>query len=177
MHLKLERGSELQPFQDSALEFAAKKIASSTGDARKMLDICRYALQLAEKENPSSNILVTMRHMAEAIKRCLGSSFASVLQALPLHQQLVVTAVLRVTQSKPKRLTPKLVRDMYVSLCKQAKLQAVKPSEFEELANALAAAGLMALSGKTSVKLLVSEEDIQWAFKTHSLLNSLLSPM
>ena len=40
----------LKCFSEEAIQFAARKVAAVSGDARRALDICRRATEIAERE-------------------------------------------------------------------------------------------------------------------------------
>lgn len=66
-------------FMSSAIEMAARKV-EGTGDIRKALDVCRMALDLAEKmrcdKNSTGPLHVTVSHIIKATARSLDSAGA-----------------------------------------------------------------------------------------------------
>jgi len=82
--LRLE---ELNVFDMDAITFAARKVASVSGDARRALEICRRSTELAERENkqhskgiPNKNSLVSINHVNEAIKQMFSSAKINALE-------------------------------------------------------------------------------------------------
>lgn len=59
-HVELEkivrlRLEELSIFDSDAITYAARKVAAVSGDARRALEICRRATELAERDNNLKN--------------------------------------------------------------------------------------------------------------------------
>jgi origin recognition complex subunit 1 len=77
-------------FDHDAIEFAARKIAGVSGDARRALEICRRAVELAE---PDGNT-VTLRHIKEAISESTSSPLAKFLQTLAMAGKVLLCAIL-----------------------------------------------------------------------------------
>ncbi|KAI8324845.1 P-loop containing nucleoside triphosphate hydrolase protein, partial [Martensiomyces pterosporus] len=96
--------------QKAALELCARKVAATSGDLRKALDVCRQAMEaaeaeskkkaalLADKENagspPASNPApkVSIMHIAKVLTGLNGSPIAQKLNALNFQQKLVLCA-------------------------------------------------------------------------------------
>ncbi|KAK9356889.1 P-loop containing nucleoside triphosphate hydrolase protein [Lipomyces doorenjongii] len=94
-----------------AIEFASRKVASVTGDARRALDICRRAVEIAEEGGPlpsptakstrgemSSGTFtqkVTIQHIRKAINESTSSPVFQFLPSLPLICKLILTALMQ----------------------------------------------------------------------------------
>ncbi|KAJ2787460.1 AAA ATPase [Coemansia interrupta] len=93
--------------QKAALELCARKVAATSGDLRKALDVCRQAMEAAEadckrkaasidKENttdaPSPTPKVSIMHIAKVLNKLNGSPVAQKLDALNFQQKLVLCA-------------------------------------------------------------------------------------
>ncbi|KAJ2665823.1 AAA ATPase [Coemansia sp. RSA 1199] len=91
--------------QRAALELCARKVAATSGDLRKALDVCRQAMELAEaehkrrvaqsdKENPDTVVAprVSIMHVAKALSALNGSQAVQKLDALNFQQKLVLYA-------------------------------------------------------------------------------------
>lgn len=85
-------GSRLGPardiFESDAIEFAARKIAGVSGDARRALEICRRAVELANDD------VVTLQHVKQAISESTASPLASFLQNMAIAGKVLVCAIL-----------------------------------------------------------------------------------
>ncbi|KAK9478820.1 hypothetical protein V1514DRAFT_329849 [Lipomyces japonicus] len=89
-----------------AIEFASRKVASVTGDARRALDICRRAVEIAEadavpatpsKHADNSNAVtnsVTILHIRKAINESTASPVFQFLPSLPLTCKVILVALI-----------------------------------------------------------------------------------
>jgi origin recognition complex subunit 1 len=102
--------------EQDAVQFASRKVAAVSGDARRALDICRRAVELAEAENlsinnspdtpskiekvsikqPSSKTLgrVTISTIKRAINEAVRNPLQQHLRGLPLSSKLLLAALL-----------------------------------------------------------------------------------
>lgn len=100
----------------SAIEFCARKVASSMGDLRTALDVCRQAIELAEmdqkKKKISSGVLgeqktntttaaaaapkpmVTVAHVSRVLQVVFGNSNVQKLKQLNLQQKIVLGVII-----------------------------------------------------------------------------------
>ena len=108
----------LQPLIDSrAIELCARKVAASNGDLRKALDVCRQAIELAEKEymkgeSRSENradieriVRVNLEHMNKVTVATSGSSNVMKIRQLTLHQQLLLCTLFIMSKQKKGYIT------------------------------------------------------------------------
>lgn len=92
-----------------AIQFASRKVAAVSGDARRALDICRRAVELAEADAPSDPATpskrdsqtqpkgsgrVTIATIKKAINEATTNPIQQHLRSLPLMSKLVMAAVL-----------------------------------------------------------------------------------
>jgi origin recognition complex subunit 1 len=104
--------------ESDAIQFASRKVAAVSGDARRALDICRRAVELAEIENepfpttpskrvkrghelqPSSKSLgkVTIATVKRAINEATTSPLQQYLRSLPLSSKILLAAFLTKTR-------------------------------------------------------------------------------
>lgn len=110
-------GKYLNLIQKEAIEFAARKVASVSGDARRALDICRRAFEIAENDTEPDNSsarrlengnedsdplksdsapkrVVKIKHVKQAIDETTNSPMVIYLQGLPLAAKIFLSAVL-----------------------------------------------------------------------------------
>lgn len=87
---------EGQIVERDAIEFASRKVASVSGDARRALDICRRAVELAEMDAIQTNHReqVKISHIKRAIDETTNSPLFKYLQELPLACKIFLSAVL-----------------------------------------------------------------------------------
>ncbi|KAM0203469.1 hypothetical protein ACHAPA_009219 [Fusarium lateritium] len=92
-----------------AIQFASRKVAAVSGDARRALDICRRAVELAEADAPSDPTTpskrdpqtqpkglgrVTIATIKKAINEATSNPIQQHLRSLPLMSKLVMAALL-----------------------------------------------------------------------------------
>ncbi|RBR06518.1 uncharacterized protein FIESC28_11030 [Fusarium coffeatum] len=92
-----------------AIQFASRKVAAVSGDARRALDICRRAVELAEADAPSDPTTpskrepqtltkgsgrVTIATIKKAINEATTNPIQQHLRSLPLMSKLVMAALL-----------------------------------------------------------------------------------
>lgn len=68
-----------------------RKVASVSGDARRALDICRRAAEIAESEG--KNALVSMNHVNEALTAMITQPKVKAIKYCSRLQQLILQAV------------------------------------------------------------------------------------
>ncbi|KAL3921954.1 MAG: hypothetical protein SGPRY_004727 [Prymnesium sp.] len=85
-----------------AVVFSSKKVANASGDARRVLEVARLAVELALDElgrtmhalpGWASKPLIRFEHMASALSLAFKSPIVSVLSSLPQHQQVLMCAM------------------------------------------------------------------------------------
>lgn len=104
--LKKIISARLEIFQDTevelhrdAIEFAARKVASVSGDARRALKICRRAVELAEADylasgSNESKMRVQISHISKAINETTNSPVSNYITGLSFVGKLLLTAIL-----------------------------------------------------------------------------------
>lgn len=80
--------------EKDAIEFAARKIAGVSGDARRALDICRRAVELAEISGSDPQPKVTIDNIKQAISETTNSPVAVYVRSLPLAGKVLLCAVI-----------------------------------------------------------------------------------
>lgn len=86
-------------FDSDAIQYAARKVASVSGDARRALEICRRATELAEhdyekkKDKSGGMVRVNIIHVDQAIKHMFGSPKIEWLKSASLQEQLFMQAL------------------------------------------------------------------------------------
>ncbi|WBW71322.1 MCM loader [Schizosaccharomyces osmophilus] len=169
------RVSDEVPFiHPSAIELCARKVAASSGDLRKALDICRHAIELVEREQKSRGFdtfismdvlpRASIAHVVRATS-ALSQSASSRLKDLSLQQKAILCTLVVCNKS----LSISDVYEKYSSLCLRDKLiHPLTSSEFCDVMNSLDALSIIRLRSKQRssrsndrfVNLLVPEMDI-----------------
>jgi len=100
--------------ESDAIQFASRKVAAVSGDARRALDICRRAVELAEadvlesgdfpgtpsksamkgRKPPKSLGIVTIATVKRAITEATTSPLQQALRSLPLASKILLAALL-----------------------------------------------------------------------------------
>ncbi|ODQ51825.1 P-loop containing nucleoside triphosphate hydrolase protein [Saitoella complicata NRRL Y-17804] len=144
-------GEVMQP---AAVTLLAKKVAASTGDLRKALDLCRRAIELVESEAKRAPLLptqdqqtgvkkVTVAHIARISASAFGTSTAQRLKTLNLQQKAVLCA-LCVSKSQ----TVGKLYESYTKLCKRDRMiSPLGSSEFRDVVGSLEGCGVVNLGG------------------------------
>ena len=97
-----------------ALQFCARKVAATHGDARKALDICRRAMELFDTQikyqeiSDKNSRKVSISHVSSIIEEVYGGSVkrTDVAEGVPLQQKLVACSILLATKEKANKEVP-----------------------------------------------------------------------
>ncbi|EUB58586.1 Origin recognition complex subunit [Echinococcus granulosus] len=86
-------GSELgSSFDPKAIELATRKVAAVSGDARRALDICRRAAELAQLEG-GQKATTTMQHVNAALREMFTSLGLTALRSVSHYERLLLRAI------------------------------------------------------------------------------------
>ncbi|PVU94596.1 hypothetical protein BB561_002426 [Smittium simulii] len=99
--------------RDPALELCARKVAASTGDMRKALDVCRSVVDNTLSNNHISTngsienqkTKISLPEMIKALSGLNGSSTDAILRNLNFHQKIVLVTLLRIKLTSLSRKT------------------------------------------------------------------------
>uniref|UniRef100_H2YCD3 Cell division control protein n=1 Tax=Ciona savignyi TaxID=51511 RepID=H2YCD3_CIOSA len=163
-----------------AVQFCARKVAATTGDARKALDVCRRAVELAETDslgNTQGYDLKTFQFI-DIFFKINGDTEQD--DTFPLQQKLIVCALLLLCKKhKCHDAALGKLHETYSSICKDRQVPAVSQSEFFSLCQLVEARGIISVKKnkqirQTKIKLNVQEKDVEFALKGKALLSSIL---
>ncbi|KAJ9601789.1 hypothetical protein L9F63_000081 [Diploptera punctata] len=87
----LARLEGMKVFDPDAVQLVARKVAAVSGDARRALDICRRATELAE--NDDSEGMVEMKHVDQALLEMVASTKVQAIRYCSKIEQLFLSAV------------------------------------------------------------------------------------
>ncbi|CAN6596422.1 hypothetical protein TRVA0_001S02740 [Trichomonascus vanleenenianus] len=166
-----------------AMEFAARKIASVSGDARRALDICRRSVEIAESEAKEGNELpkVTIMHVRKAITESTSSPISQYLKGLAISTKVVVCAIM--SRVRRSGLIDNPLSDILDDTERLVKLSTyasdlmgllydnrVRMAGFVESVAELSEAGVIVVQNlrgerNGNVRLVVNETDVADAFK------------
>ncbi len=127
--------------EKDAITFASAKIAAVSGDARRALDICRRAVEIAEQEQPvvpdtptkvprrarKEISKVTTKTIKRALEEATGSPMFRFLQQAPLIYKVFLAALL--TRMRRSGVADNRMSDIILeaeTLCRQSKLEELR---------------------------------------------------
>ena len=102
-------------FDQDAIEFCARKVASVSGDVRRALEICRRGAEIAEERIRLAKVansaqpveeIVTMSDVLAALKGMASASNMQHIQGLPLHSRLCLAIFANEAQRDEVRHPP-----------------------------------------------------------------------
>lgn len=190
---------------DRALIWCASKIASTSGDIRKMLDICRRSIEIIEKElniniqkaprlnedkeNVNSKIVnelelkqVGLNHMMKIfndINPMANSNFDK--NSMPLmHKLLLGTLLLCTKELKVKEIPFTKLLEKFKKVCKSYLASIDSESEFVNLCTLVQDNGLVALKKAKEVRnfkvsLKIDEQELNEKLQDEALMADLLT--
>ncbi|KAL0667358.1 hypothetical protein Bca4012_030062 [Brassica carinata] len=168
-------------FQPKALELCARKVSAASGDMRKVLSVCRSALEILETEVKGStdeepqipvpeDQMVKMDHMVAALAKTFKSPVVDTIQSLPQHQQIIVCSAAKAFRGSKKDRTTAELNNLYMEICKSSMITPAGITEFTNMCTVLNDQGILKLSQARNdklkrVSLRVDEADITFALK------------
>eukprot|EP00013_Stygamoeba_regulata_P016922 CAMPEP_0177672074 /NCGR_PEP_ID=MMETSP0447-20121125/25107_1 /TAXON_ID=0 /ORGANISM="Stygamoeba regulata, Strain BSH-02190019" /LENGTH=225 /DNA_ID=CAMNT_0019179637 /DNA_START=45 /DNA_END=722 /DNA_ORIENTATION=+ len=140
-----EDGSIAPLFAPSALHLCCNKVSNVSGDIRKALDLCRAALEVVDHSGAARSVGITEMNIAiRANAENTTSATTANIKPLPVHQQLVLIACVRLCNMQGiKSMKVEQVWKAYRKVCGDSGLQASSRTEFHDLCGSLDAAGLV----------------------------------
>lgn len=80
-------------FNSDAIQLVARKVAALSGDARRALDICRRASEIAEHDKIGDKVFVNMSHVTKALEEMISSTKVKAVKACSLMERLFIQSV------------------------------------------------------------------------------------
>ncbi|KAM9490986.1 cell division control protein 6 homolog [Salvelinus alpinus] len=171
----------------SAVQFCARKVSAVSGDARKVLDICRRAVELVESDDrkkaaETTESRVSVPQVARVLSEVYGDRMSSSEgESFPLQQKLLVCCLLLLTRNgKNKEFPLGKLHEVYSRICAKRQVGSVGQGECLSLCSLLESRGIFALKKAkearlTKVSLKIEERDVENALKDRTLLGSILT--
>jgi Cdc6-like AAA superfamily ATPase len=169
------RLQELNVFDEDAIKFAARKVAAVSGDARRALEICRRATELAERENKDKsnkeNTLVNISHVDLAIRSMFSSAKINALTQASKMEQLFMKAILILYQNSGlEETTLNKIYEQHNFLCRSSSIQPLNRTQFLNVCCSLASCKLILLEPSKNIYLQrvrcnMSTDDIDYVLK------------
>jgi origin recognition complex subunit 1 len=174
--LRLE---ELNVFDMDAIVFAARKVAAVSGDARRALEICRRATELAEKESKKdvsnqkkNTTLVNIVHVDTAIKQMFSSAKITLLKQASLMEQYFMKSVLNLFQkSGIEETTLNKIFEEHTTICNFNSIKSLNRTQFLNVCCSLASSKLILLEPSKNIYLQrvrcnMNTDDIDYGINT-----------
>ncbi|KAJ8040634.1 Origin recognition complex subunit 1 [Holothuria leucospilota] len=160
----------LRAFDSEAIQLAARKVAALSGDARRALDICRRATEIAEAtEKRGSKGTVGLRHVEMAVEEMFCSPKIMAIRNASNQEQTFLRAVVsEFRQTGLEETTFEEVLKQHVSLCRLQGFTPPTVSEIWSVCVRLSVSKLLLLEagfneiGKR-ILLNVSQDDVRFA--------------
>uniref|UniRef100_A0A182JVZ4 Origin recognition complex subunit 1 n=1 Tax=Anopheles christyi TaxID=43041 RepID=A0A182JVZ4_9DIPT len=91
----MARLAGMSAFNSDAVQLVARKVAAVSGDARRALDICRRATELADDQAKKAHLSVTvsMMHVQQALTEMITSAKVKTIRSCSRMEQLFLQAV------------------------------------------------------------------------------------
>lgn len=88
------RLSGLDSFNADAIQLVSRKVAALSGDARRALDICRRASEIAERDpDKKDKVSVNMTHVTQALSEMIASTKVRAIKACSQMERMIIQAV------------------------------------------------------------------------------------
>ncbi|KAK3878974.1 hypothetical protein Pcinc_016418 [Petrolisthes cinctipes] len=170
----------INAFDPDAIQLVARKVAALSGDARRALDICRRATEIAEttKMPPSPSkspvkraALVGMLHVDQAIKEMFTSPKILAIRSCSVMEQYVLKAVVaEFTRSGLEEAVFGRVLEQYISLCRFEGMEPCNASEILSSVNRLTSQRLVLTEHSRHdltlrLRLNLSPDDVSYALQ------------
>lgn len=159
---------ETEAFAPEAVMLAARKVAAASGDARRALDMCRLALDIAEKD---SSGLVGSGHIQQSIVNMYHSMRSMAIMNCTMYEKTFLKSVIGVFRRKGvEEAVFKEVYEVFSSLCHFQGLFSPPCSSVLQLCGALGACRILLVeqghpSLHTHIRLNCSQDDVIFGLK------------
>ncbi|XP_045615281.1 origin recognition complex subunit 1 isoform X2 [Procambarus clarkii] len=173
----------IDAFDPDAVQLVSRKVAALSGDARRALDICRRATEIAEtKKLPASPLkspvkraaLVGMLHVDMAIKEMFTSPKITAIRSCSFMEQFVLRAVVaEFTRTGLEEAVFSHVLDQFISLCRFEGVEPCYTSEVMTIINRLTSQRLILTEHSRNdlnlrLRLNISTDDVTYALQNSS---------
>ncbi len=166
--------------EEPALNLCAALSGSEHGDARRAIDLLRIAGEIAERAAGGSGTdsqTVTVEHVREASKKMEEDKEMTVLQSYPLHEKLLILAIMRSEASSTGE-----VYSHYKSLCRDVAAGPLTQRRVTQMLSEIELSGIVSgrvasrgVHGRTKKhRLTVSPQTVKKAFAEDLALQGLL---
>ena len=173
------RIADLGVFDSSAVEFSARKVAAVSGDARRALDICRRAAEVAESMPAGTKVNLDI--VSKVIADMYASSAIRAITNLSLHQKLFLYALtVLYKQSGLYEAGFGEATTKHIELCRVYNLDPPTVSELASICSSLGSVRILLIEcGKADlyqrIQMLVSDADVKVALRDDAFMKTIVS--
>nr|CAB3264573.1 origin recognition complex subunit 1-like [Phallusia mammillata] len=170
------RLSGLDAFDSDAIQLVSRKVAAVSGDARRCLDICRRAVEIAAREKRKNKNIQTVgiEHVHEALQEMFASPMVMFIRNCSTQEKLFLRAtVSEFRRSGLEEATVGQILQHHVTLAKLDNLPPATVTSLIKVCNQLAASHVLLMEmGRhdlyARVRLNVSIDDVLFALNADS---------
>ncbi|MEM2025298.1 MAG: orc1/cdc6 family replication initiation protein [Desulfurococcaceae archaeon] len=124
--------------EESVVSYCAALAAREHGDARRALDLLRVSGEVAERENAGK---VTIEHVKKALIEIEEGRMYQTIVSLPLHQKLVLKAILDIISRKGYATTG----EAYSLYVEEAKKRGLEPLSMRSISQVISQLDMMGI--------------------------------
>ena len=137
---RVETGLREDVLEGGVLELCAALAAQEHGDARRALDLLRISVQKAEQR---AQVRVDPKHVRLAQSQLEYDQVTPVLKSLPLHQKVVLFAIILNEENGLRNISTGEVYRTYADACMKIGVEPLTPRRISSLLNELDTLGLI----------------------------------
>lgn len=161
-------------FKSDAVQLVARKVAAVSGDARRALDICRRATEIAEDNGTKKDSqIVNMSNVQQALAEMIASAKVKAIKSCSRLQQLFLKAVVsEVSRTGIEETTFLGVYTQLESICAFDRIKLPNPGQALRICSALGSSRLLICEHSRTdlyqkILLNVSSDDIHFALSAN----------
>ncbi|CAK8672967.1 unnamed protein product [Clavelina lepadiformis] len=164
----------LEAFDADAVQLVARKVAAVSGDARRCLDVCRRAIEIAEKDKRSTKASASIEHVHTSLQEMFASPMVKLIRHSSTHEKIFLRSVVaEFRRSGLEEATVGLVLQHHVALAKLEGLPPPNVTSLIKVCNQLAASRVVLLeTGRhdiyARIRLNVSVDDVLFALSDYA---------
>ena len=174
MKNRINEAFEKSTVEDPALNLCAAMAGREHGDARRAIDLLRVAAEMAERQQSD---IINEEHIREASQKIEENKEVTALKSYPLHEKLLIIAVMRATGSSTGE-----IYSAYKSLCKVVRQKELTQRRVTQMLSEIELSGIITgrlihqgIHGRTKkYKLTIPLEMVKDTFKDDLSLEDII---
>ncbi|ELU05207.1 hypothetical protein CAPTEDRAFT_227166 [Capitella teleta] len=178
----LSRIRGIPAFDEEAVQLVARKVAALSGDARRALDICRRATEIAEQEATGKKTgYVVMNHVNAAVQEMFSSPKIVAIRSASQQEQMFLRALVAEFQRTGIEEAPLCkIYKQHISLCRMEGMPPPSMSGITSICNHLGSWRLLLVeAGRNDIEqrvwLNVSQDDVLYALNNKNISERMTS--